>query len=118
MGDTRGVCYNAPLINKLNNNQINYIMMITKKQAEHLLSKMQDDNRMFSVSFIKKNGDRRTMLARFGVTKYLKNKGARYNPADYDLFTVFDMNKQSYRSIPINRLLWLRTKGKRYYVSK
>ena len=116
MGDTRGY-FDTPMINKLNDNEFNYIIMITKKEAKHLLNKMRKDNRMFSLEFIKKDGTKRVMLARFNVTKGLTGKGQRYNPADYDLINVYDMNKSAYRSVPLNRLLWLRTKGKRYYVS-
>jgi len=118
-GDTKGVggYFNAPMINKLNDNDFNYIIMITKKEAKHLLRKMEKDNRMFSLEFIKKDGSKRIMLARFNVTKGLNGKGQRYNPADYELINVYDMNKNAYRSVPLNRLLWVRTKGKRYYVS-
>ena len=115
-GGTR-VYFGTPMINKLNDNEFNFIKMITKKQAKHLLKKMQDDNRMFSLQFIKKDGTKRVMLARFNVTKGLTGKGAKYNAEDYNLMTVFDMNKSAYRSVPLDRLLWLRTKGKRYYVS-
>lgn len=115
-GDTGGY-FDTPMINKLNDNEFNYIIMITKKEAKHLLNKMRNDNRMFSLEFIKKDGTKRIMLARFNVTKGLTGKGQRYNPADYDLINVYDMNKSAYRSVPLNRLLWLRTKGKRYYVS-
>jgi hypothetical protein len=115
-GGTRGY-FDTPMINKLNDNEFNYIIMITKKEAKHLLNKMRNDNRMFSLEFIKKDGTKRVMLARFNVTKGLTGKGQRYNPADYDLINVYDMNKNAYRSVPLNRLLWLRTKGKRYYVS-
>ena len=122
-GDTKGdrggtrVYFGTPMINKLNDNEFNFIKMITKKQAKHLLQKMQDDNRMFSLQFIKKDGTKRVMLARFNVTKGLTGKGAKYNAEDYNLMTVFDMNKSAYRSVPLDRLLWLRTKGTRYYIS-
>jgi len=115
-GGTR-VYFGTPMINKLNDNEFNFIKMITKKQAKHLLKKMQDDNRMFSLQFIKKDGTKRVMLARFNVSKGLTGKGAKYNAEDYNLMTVFDMNKSAYRSVPLDRLLWLRTKGKRYYIS-
>ena len=115
-GGTRGY-FGTPMINKLNDNEFNFIKMITKKQAKHLLQKMQDDNRMFSLQFIKKDGTKRVMLARFNVSKGLTGKGAKYNAEDYNLMTVFDMNKSAYRSVPLDRLLWLRTKGKRYYIS-
>ena len=115
-GGTRGY-FDTPMINKLNDNEFNFIKMITKKQAKHLLQKMQKDNRMFSLQFIKKDGTKRVMLARFNVSKGLTGKGAKYNAEDYNLMTVFDINKSAYRSVPLDRLLWLRTKGKRYYVS-
>ena len=114
-GGTRGY-FDTPLINKLNDNEFNYIKMISKKEAKHLLTKMQKDNRMFSLEFLKKDGTKRVMLARFNVTKGLTGKGAKYNAEDYNLMTVYDMNKSAYRSVPLDRLLWLRTKGKRYYV--
>jgi len=112
-----GGYFDTPMINKLNTNEFNYNKMINREEAKHLLEKMRNDNRMFSLEFIKKDGTKRVMLARFNVTKGLTGKGQRYNPADYDLMTVYDMNKGSYRSVPLDRLLWVRTKGKRYYVS-
>lgn len=114
-GGTRGY-FDTPLINKLNDNEFNYIKMISKKEAKHLLTKMQNDNRMFSLEFIKKDGTKRVMLARFNVKKGLTGKGAKYNAEKHNLMTVYDMNKNAYRSVPLDRLIWLRTKGKRYYV--
>ena len=120
MGDAKGDIggyFNTPMINKLNDNEFNYIIMINSKEAKHLLNKMKKDNRMFSLEFVKKDGTKRIMLARFNVKKGLTGKGQKYNPDDYDLLNVYDMNKEGYRSVPLNRLLWIRTKGKRYYVS-
>lgn len=119
MGILRGYrgCFDTPMINKLNDNEFNYIIMINSKEAKHLLNKMKKDNRMFSLEFVKKDGTKRIMLARFNVKKGLTGKGQRYNTDDYDLLNVYDMNKEGYRSVPLNRLLWIRTKGKRYYVS-
>jgi len=97
--------YDTPLINKLNDNEFNYIKMISKKEAKHLLTKMQKDNRMFSLEFLKKDGTKRVMLARFNVTKGLTGKGAKYNGEDYNLMSVYDMNKSAYRSVQLERLL-------------
>lgn len=67
-------------------------------------------NKFFSAEFIKKNGEKRKMLARLGVKKYLKGgtKGYEYD----DLLTVYDMQKKAYRTIPVNRLLSVKANGK------
>ena len=57
--------------------------------------------KVFSVSFIKKDGTRRNMNARTGVTKHLK--GGESTTADRDyLFTVFDMEKKGYRNVNLS----------------
>ena len=38
-GGTRGY-FDTPMINKLNDNEFNYIIMINQKEAKHLLNKM------------------------------------------------------------------------------
>lgn len=67
--------------------------------------------KIFSVDFIKSNGDRRRMRARTGVRSYLKGGERAYNPADYGLITVFDMNKKAYRSIPAERVIRIKVNG-------
>ncbi len=70
------------------------------------------DGKIFSVTFVKRTtGEIRTMTCRLGVTKHLKGGDKAYSPKDYDLVTVFDMQKQGYRSIPIDAILDLKIKG-------
>jgi hypothetical protein len=70
---------------------------------------------IFSICFKKRsNGEIRTMHARFGVTKGLKDngQGRAYDPKDYDLLTVYDVAHGGYRSIPLDNILWVRIRGK------
>ena len=74
------------------------------------------NGKIFSVSFTKKDGSNREMTARLGVTKHLTGKGRVYNPADYNMLCVFDTHKEGYRTIPFERLLEVRFRGKKYNV--
>lgn len=89
---------------------------ITKAEAWNIIH--AEEQRIFSVSFIKKDGTRREMVCRRGVTKYVKGVGMSYDPALYDLVTVFDMQKNEYRSIPVNRLLSLKLNGEVYEIEE
>lgn len=64
---------------------------------------------IFKAMFVKDNGETRTMLARIGVRKGLTGKGKGYK---YDnRLTVYDMQKQAFRTIPLDRLLELKMFG-------
>lgn len=65
----------------------------------------------FKVTFIKSNGERREMRARLGVTKGVTGKGMAYNPADYNLITVWELNN-GFRVIPLTRVVELRVPDK------
>lgn len=73
---------------------------------------------IFSVCFTKRStGEQRVMHCRFGVKKYLKGaegKGQVYKPEDYNLMTVYDVAYGSYKSIPLDSILWFRVRGKTY----
>jgi hypothetical protein len=87
---------------------------ITKEQAIKVINSLKND--IFTVEFVKKNGDLRSMNCRLGVTKHLKGGEQAYEPSDYDLVCVFDMKKQAYRSINLNTLKTIKIKGEQYAV--
>lgn len=72
--------------------------------------------RIFSATFVKKNGEVRVMTARTGVKKHLKGTGMKYNPEERNLISVFDMNKRQYRTINIGTLLNVKIAGVLYNV--
>ena len=68
--------------------------------------------RTFGVSFVKKDGSIRRMVARTGVYRYVKGTGAGYRKGSMKpLRTVFDMTKGAYRTIPTDRVLEIRFGG-------
>lgn len=77
---------------------------INKDKAKELIN--QSNGRIFSSVFIKKDGTHRLMNARLKVTKHLKKDASPrvYEPSKYNLLTVFDMQKKSYRMININTM--------------
>ncbi len=60
-------------------------------------------DKFFTVDFVKKNGEKRTMNCRLGVTKHLR--GGNSTTAHYDnLLTVYDMKIHGYRTVNIETL--------------
>ena len=68
----------------------------------------------FSCTFTKRsNGETRKMLCKLGTNR--KPTGDRpYEPTDYDLLTVYDVNKRDYRTIPLDGILSLRIRGETF----
>jgi len=62
------------------------------------------NGRFFSVSFIKKDGTERRMVARLGVKKDIKGIGLKFNPSDYNLMVVYDVHKRAYRMINLSTI--------------
>lgn len=67
---------------------------------------------IFSAEFTKKDGTTRKMLARLGVKKHLKGGTKPFNDDDYNILTVYDLQKKGYRSINLNTLQKLKIRGK------
>jgi hypothetical protein len=66
----------------------------------------------FRACFIKKDGTVREMTARFGVKKHLKGGELKYNPESLNYIVVFDIDKGEYRTINMDKLIYLRYNGK------
>jgi hypothetical protein len=66
----------------------------------------------FRVKFIKKDGTIREMTARFGVKKHLKGGELKYSPEERGYIVVFDVDKESYRTINMSSLISLKYNGK------
>ena len=62
------------------------------------------NGKIFSVVFTKKNGEKRVMGCRLGVSKYVKGVGLKFKPEQKSLIGVFDMVKRAYRFISLNTL--------------
>jgi len=73
-------------------------------------------NKIFSAEFIKKNGQRRKMVARIGVKNHLRGGQNNVVRPDRSYMTVFDMQKQEYRTLNLRTLKKLRISGNTYEI--
>ena len=70
----------------------------------------------FVVNFIKKDSSKRTMVAKTGVTEFLK--GGTYTGAKYtNLVPVYDVEAEGYRSVNTDTVIDLEVKGILYTVN-
>jgi hypothetical protein len=84
------------------------------KKSEPKQIKELVGSKIFSVTFVKKDGTLREMTCRVGVKKHLKGGELKYNPEELNYLTVFDMKEQDYRTININTLKKIKVDGVEY----
>jgi len=70
---------------------------IDKETAKELI--FGTKGKFFTVKFIKLDGSERVMNARLGVKKYLKGGTLKYDPAEFNYITVYDMGSKGYRTV-------------------
>lgn len=87
---------------------------ITQEYAKQLIE--SSNGSIFSVNFLKKDGSIRDMVCRLGVTKHLKGGVKGYDSNDFNLVTVFDMQKKGYRSISLDTLKTVTINGNSWEV--
>jgi len=87
-------------------------MAITREAFD----KIAGDGKIASADFIKKDGTFRKMVFRTKVTKGVTGEGMKYNPSDYGLRTVYDMQKLAFRHINLETVISIRAKGKLHVV--
>jgi hypothetical protein len=82
--------------------------MIGRMSKMDYVTKILNSNgKIFTVTFLKKDGSLRVINGRLGVTKYLKGGSSTLNPADY--ITVYDLQSKGYRAI--NKSTIIEVKG-------
>ena len=92
------------------------MITINTDKAKELIK--ETNGKIFSSTFIKKNGECRLLTGRLKVIKGLKEdaKPRPYEPSKYNLICVYDMNKQGYRMLNINTLLTLSVNKNTYTI--
>ena len=79
------------------------------------LSALVADGRIFGVSFIKRStGELRHMRARVGVKSHLRGGKKGYDAEVKNLLTVFDVDANGYRSIPLEGIQSLTINNQRF----
>jgi len=73
------------------------------------------DGSLFSVEFVKRTtGETREMLCRTGVKAHLKGGVKKFDDKEKNLLTVYDVQKNGYRSIPLDAIIRVKIHGKVY----
>lgn len=77
--------------------------------------------KIFSIQFEKRDGSLRNMTARTGVYRgpggegtRITGEGMKYDPTDFQLRTVFDLDKDQYRMIGTDRVTRMTIGGRTY----
>lgn len=82
---------------------------------QQFVARATESGHIFAVEFVKRtDGTIRRMTCRCGVTKGTHGGSMGYEPSEHDLLSVFDVDKQGFRSVPVDALLHLSMDGKRY----
>ena len=89
---------------------------INKETAKQYI--YETNGKIFSAVFTKKDGEKRSMVCRQGVAKYVKGVGLKFKPEERDLIGVFDMHKKAYRFISVKTLEQIKVKGITYQVKE
>jgi hypothetical protein len=89
---------------------------INKDTAKQYIYKT--NGKIFSAVFTKKDGEKRKMVCRQGVAKYVKGVGLKFKPEERDLIGVFDMHKKAYRFINAKTLEQIKVKGITYIIEQ
>lgn len=89
---------------------------MNKQTREEIVELIKNtDGKIFTVTFVKRTtGEIRVMNCRLGVTKHLKGGTQSYDPSEYDLLTVFDMQKKAYRSISLDTIISVKISNTSY----
>jgi hypothetical protein len=76
------------------------------KNIRRLIEKTK--GKIFSVTFIKKNGKKRTINGRLDVEKFVTGKGLAFDPKKKGLIVVFDLQKNDYRMLNLKAITHFR----------
>ena len=77
---------------------------------------LKSGGKIFSAKFVKKNGEVRKITCRLHVSKHVKGVGRSFEPSDYDLVGVFDLQADGPRMINLKTIVELTMEGVRYDV--
>jgi hypothetical protein len=88
---------------------------ISRDTAKELI--FNTKGKIFTVTFIKKDGSERKMNARLGVKRYLKGGELKYDAAEMGYIPVYDIQAQGYRMVNTNTINGLNIGGRQYNVS-
>ena len=92
--------------------------MKTIKRSQVINIIKENENKIFSVIFIKKDGTMRKMNCKRKVKKHLKGGKLAFNPIVKGLLSVYDMVNKGYRFINLNTLISIKIENKEYKIEE
>ena len=97
--------------------------IIDKDTAKKYIYKT--NGKIFSAVFIKKDGEKRKMVCKLGVSKYVKGVGLKFKPKELGYIQVYDMiyartvdPEKAYRFINVKTLEQIKVKGIKYKIKE
>lgn len=75
-------------------------------------------NKIFGVTFTKKDGTIRDMTCRLGVKKGTNGMGLNFDPVEKGLLPVYDMVNNGFRMVSLDTVTELRISGTVYRVER
>ena len=91
------------------------IKMTAAQLTTLVLNLPYNESTIFSVTFIKRTtGELRKMVCRRGVKRHLAGGELKYKPKNLGLLSVYDMEKQAYRSTSCEAIQEVHLKGQHY----
>ena len=91
------------------------MVQINRQQAKDLIGFSR--GKIFTTTHTKKDNTIRITNCRTGVKKGITGEGMKYNPVDFNLIPVYDMQNKGYRMINIDTLSVLKINHETYEVS-
>ena len=89
---------------------------INRRDILQLLEENRNPNTIFSVVYLKKSGEIRRMNCMLGVKKHLKGGKLKYNAKERGYLIVLDTQKKAYRTVNLNTISNIKSKGVEYHV--
>jgi len=87
------------------------------KEAELASFLRHPANKTFTVEFVKRStGEIRVMNATTQYAEHLKGGELKYDVFEKGLMPVWDLDKQAFRSIPLDAVISIKVKGKTYSI--
>ena len=89
-------------------------MQISKATAKDMIQKSK--GKIFTTTYIKKDNSKRVMNCRLEVKKGVPGEGLKYNPDEYNLIPVYDMQSRGFRMVNVDTLVSLSIANETYEV--
>lgn len=91
--------------------------VLTNQETESLTEIIREEagSTIFRVRFVKRTtGEVRDMVCRLGVRKGLSGAGQKYDPVSKGLLTVYDVQREGWRAIPLENIISVQIRGTVY----